>query len=198
MRAFFFLLIAALLGVFFWQRSRRIDYEPLADKYEWTMNAAFVSTNGKTASSTMHRKIEGKVLQGGKTYYRCHNWSEGGPTKIDFIALTRKDDSGVYTIPDGDVDAKEQMTMKLPIIAGQTWEILRKGESINFTVIGIETVTVDDKVYENCFHVRSDSKRHNSSEDDWEAPNIGTVKSHVIFPSGTTLTLTLTDFNPGK
>jgi hypothetical protein len=127
-----------------------------------------------------------------------HNWNERGSSKIDFIDLIRKDNAGVYWVHDGDNDGKEQMLRMLPIKAGQTWEIRMKGESMKIVVVGLETVTIDSKVYENCFHVRTTSEKPGYSEDDWEAPNVGTVKSEVMFPSGTRLTLTLKEFKHGK
>jgi hypothetical protein len=190
MRVFFVLLIAAIVAAFFWQRAKRIDYEPLAEGDVWTMNVQSVSPKGNK-TMVIERKVEEPVTQDGRTYLSVRTAADG---KQGSIILMRKDDTGLYVIDKREADAKEQLSVMLPIKVGQSWERLASGETVQESVIGTETVTINGKTFENCFHLQSKWPKSGATEDDWEAPNIGTVKSDLKFPNGGTMTFTLTEF----
>jgi hypothetical protein len=173
-------------------------YLPLHTGDEWTMDVVITSDKGSVIKATARRKIEDSVVLEGKTYYRTRTSMEGLSTPSEYTKLVRKDDSGFYSI-EGEVnDAKEQREIMLPLTVGQRWNRIRTGVTINDSVIGVETVVVAGKTYENCYHIRSEIADKGFREDFWEAPNIGGVKSEIVYADGVKMILTLREFKPGK
>lgn len=195
MRAFLIVLLLAIAVVIYYGLPKKIDYEPLAEGDVWTFQAEDVSPKGGTQTATLNRTVEGPVTRGDKTYLTVRL---AVPGKQGIVQLTRKDDSGLYSIDPQDPNAKEQQDVMLPIKDGQSWEDFARGEPIKISVIGLETVSVNGKTYEKCFHVQTKGLKSGSSEDDWEAPNIGSVKMEMNFPSGAKSTLSLIEFKPAK
>ena len=173
------------------------DYLPLKVGNEWTTNAEFTTPKMERSTGTGQRKVEGKVERGGKTYFRIHTKLEGGPTPIDFVKLVRKDETGFYSTADAE-NAREQKEIVLPLKAGQTWQTIWGAKIFTNTVIGLETVIIGEKTYDDCYHIRTEASDKSYSEDYWEAPKVGNVKSEVINGDGSKMTLILKEFKAGK
>ena len=57
--------------------------------------------------------------------------------------------------------------------------------------------TIGDQKYENCVHLRIVTAA-GKTEDTWDAPKMGTVKSESVMPNGVRIVLTLKEYQPGK
>ncbi len=174
------------------------DYLPLKVGHEWITDADLISPKGERSLATGKRKVEAKVERGGKTYFRTRTKLEGAPTPMDFTKLVRKDSAGLYTIAEAIKDSKEQKEIVLPLKAGQKWETTWGTTTFTNTVVGLESITVAGLTYENCFHIHTEASDKSYQEDYWEAPKVGNVKSVVVYPDGSKMTLTLREFRPGK
>lgn len=155
--------------------------------------------NGKELKGAAFRKTEGVVEKDGKSYLRTRIWMEGlGDDRGESTRLFRREDSGLYSLSEKGGQTKEQTEMLFPIKVGNSWKTTdREGEELTVKVVGIEKVTIGDKVYENCYHIRSDSA-DGGSEDYWEAPKVGTVRSELVSPNGVKVVVTLKEFKAGK
>ena len=60
------------------------------------------------------------------------------------------------------------------------------------------TVTIGEKTYENCIHIRNTTDKRGFQEDFWEAPHIGCVKSDSTYAEGIKISLTLREFKAAK
>lgn len=199
MRAFLLPLIAALvIDVPLFAAGDQNDYFPLGEGCEWTMNARIVSRNGEVKNATAHRKNEGRVERGGKNYFRERTWMDGGESPMEYVQLTRKDDTGVYTLAEGQGDAPEQKDIPLPLKIGASWQRRAYGVLHEARIIAIESVTIDGKVYENCYHFKTVATDGSVTEDYWEAPQVGSVKSEMVYGNGFKITLTLKEFKRPK
>ena len=165
---------------------------------EWTMDMVLVSPSGETTKALGRRRFEDTVEKDGKTYVRSRTWTEGGPTPVEYTKLVRKDGDGMYSILEGGKDEKEQLEVALPLKVGSAWTRQVQGMKFIDTVLRIESVTVGEKTYAKCFHVRTESVDGKYREDYWEAPSIGNVKSEIIYGNGGRITLTLREFKEGK
>lgn len=174
------------------------EYLPLNEDYEWTMNARIVSVTGTTLNAMAHRKVERRVVRDGKSYFQMHTWVENKVLPVDYTLLCRKDRFGFYTITEGETRDEEQLELILPLKVGQSWQRLVGKYPVKDAVISVETVTVEGRRYTDCFHIRSATPDGSFTEDSWEAPDVGCVKSEMAFGNGARITLTLTDFTPGK
>jgi hypothetical protein len=175
--------------------SDQSDYLPLIPGDAWTMDVVLTDPNGRVDKTILHREIEAQVEKFGKTYVPVSSWVEGGPVRSPFAKLYRKDAEGLYSIVEG---AMEQTEIPLPIIVGNTWKWQAAGIMVTETVIGLETVAIEDRVYKNCFHIRTQSSNGRYREDFWEAPRIGRVKSERVFNNHVKRTATLREFKPGR
>ncbi|HSI14655.1 MAG TPA: hypothetical protein VK961_21565 [Chthoniobacter sp.] len=174
-------------------------YIQLKEGAEWTMDAKLMSPKAGVLPAVGRRVIESGVEKDGKKYLRERTWLEVKGEKVTgYSKLVRKDPAGFYSIQEDQEGATEQCEIVLPLKAGQSWEFLSKGKTMKCTVIGLETVTVGDKTYENCFHLRTAEAGGAFTEDFWESPNEGNVKSELVFGNGGKLTVTLKEFKPGK
>lgn len=170
------------------------EYLPLKEGMEWIMDMQLFGPDGKLLGTNVaHRKVEAPVEKDGKQYFQEHNWAERKPGPPELTRLVRRDDTGVYSInpaKDGDA-AKEQCEVVFPLKAGTTWERKQSAGVIKESVIGLEEVTLDGKVYKECFHIHSERTDSGLVEDYWEAPQVGCVKSEIRLPNGAKLVLTL-------
>lgn len=173
------------------------QYFTLQKGDEWIMDTTITLPNGTMLKSTGHLSIEGTVEKNGKTYFRGRTWLDGLASRFESTRLLRRDADGAYSIEDNESGAKEQVEMMFPIKAGNTWNTEKEGKPRTFTIVGIETITVGDKTYENCVHLRIVSS-DGTTNDNWEAPKIGAVKLMDVRSDGTTILMTLTEFKPGK
>ncbi len=162
------------------------DYLPLKEGCEWTMDVVIVSPQGEKSTATGRRKVGAAEERSGNTYYRTRTWIEGGPFQRDHVKLTRKDDAGFYSLDPKDPTAKEQTELLLPFEIGKSWQ---RNRGRTTTVVGMESVTINGMTYENCYHMRTTSRDDSYTEDYWEAPKIGSVKSEIVYGNGGKITL---------
>ncbi len=173
------------------------SYLPLRTGAEWTMDLVMIGPNGQELKGTGKRKVGDAVQRDGKTWFPVRTWAEGLPFKPDSSKLMRKDAKGFYSIDGRDPDGREQMEIALPLEVGQRWERSEGSRTLKEQVVGLETVTIGEKTYENCYHLRSESIDGSFQEDYWEAPGLGSVKSIILNGDGSKITLTLREFKPG-
>lgn len=178
--------------------AEQVDYSPHADGHEWVMDGLITYPSGEKESVTGRRKLGGPVVRNGKTYLKSSAAIEGGPNQPPYVNFTRKDDSGLYSVEEEPIDAKEGAEVLFPLKPGLTWRRSFGSQMTTHTVLGLETVTIADKKYEDCFHIRTITDKGDVTEDYWIAPNIGSVKSMITYSNGVKLTLTLREFKPGK
>jgi hypothetical protein len=164
---------------------------------EWTLDAVISLPDGKVLNATAHRKIEELVTKDGTTYFRARTWMEGLPNRSESTRLFRKDAKGAYSVSEADKDAKEIVEMQFPLKPGKKWKLDDKGQLSTAIVVGIETLTIAGKTYENCVHLRVEAS-DGKIEDSWEAPKIGTIKDNTVLPNGVKFALTLKEYKPGK
>lgn len=177
------------------------DYLPLKSGNDWTMDMTITSPSGEVVKATARRRLEDTVEKDGKSYIRLRTWTENTPAPLEFTRLIRKDGDGVYSIMEGGKDDKEQTEQKeiaLPLKAASAWQRTLRGMKFFDVIIALESITVGDKTYANCFHIRTESGDGKYREDYWEAPKIGTVKSEAVWGDGTRVTATLREFKPAN
>lgn len=174
------------------------DYLQIHEGREWTSDVTIRLPDGRIESGIGHSLVEGKVQHAGRTYHRVRISLEGGPLPFKIAKLVRKDAAGVYTIPEGDPEATEQMEVKLPLKVGATWQRPFGGVMLKESVVGMESVTIGDKIYKECYRVRSETPDGMYVENYWEAPGIGSVKSETVYSNGLRILWTLREFKPGK
>jgi hypothetical protein len=174
------------------------EYIPVKPGSEWTMDVVLTGPTGKVNKAVGRRRIEDVVEKDGRKYVRSRTWMEGGPSPMEYTKLIRKDADGLHTIAEDGKNGKEQTEIPLPMKPGATWKCDARGVTLNETVIGIESVKIGDKTYENCFHIRIESADGMYREDFWEAPKVGGVKSEIAYGSGGKIALTLREFKTGK
>jgi hypothetical protein len=197
MRVFFLTLITVLASGVVALAVDPAEWFPLAEGCTWTMEARLVSPNGNVTPTTAHRVIEGVVERDGHKYNRVRTWMDLAP-KNQVTKLIRLDETGVYTVDENEKGATEQREAVFPLKIGETWKRMSKTSALKDALIGVEPVTVGDSTYDNCLHFRSTSPETKFSEDRWEAPGVGSIKSVMNFPNGAKILLTLREFKPGK
>jgi hypothetical protein len=191
-------MIVAILAVVQAVAADQDSYIPVRTGTEWVMDAKAESGKGGTLTGTGHRWIEGEVEKDGVKYVRERTNLEFGSIKNEYAQLIRKDASGFYGIPENGKDAVEQKQIAFPLKVGTSWEFTYNGRKHAVTVIALESIKIGDKRYEECFHLRSVTEGGGLTEDFWEAPNMGSIKSEMLYPDGTKITLTLKKFKPGR
>ena len=175
------------------------DYVPVREGVEWTMDVVMTPEKGEAIQATGHRKVTGSVQRDGKQYFRSLTSMEspGRPAR-EASKLVRKDENGFYTIDEQEKDATEQLEIALPLAVGHSWEYVVQGVKRKATVIAREDVVIGEKTYKDCYHVRTEGADGKVTEDFWEAPNIGSVKSIVVYANQGKMVLTLRSFKAGK
>jgi hypothetical protein len=174
------------------------EYVPLVLGTEWVMAGKVEAPTGRVSETVFHRRLEGTVDRGGVSYFRLRTWTEGLPKNYDSTKLVRKDDKAFYSIEDMEKDIPEQMELTLPLKIGATWQRKATAGMMTVTVVGLESISVSGKTYENCFHLRSVMADAKFTEDFWEAPGVGRVKSETVVADGAKVSMTLTEFKPAK
>jgi hypothetical protein len=170
------------------------EYLPMAKGMEWVMDLEATSPQGDKTNGVARRRIEQKVEQDGKGYLRSHTWVEGDrPFAMDYTKLVRKEKNGLYSIDERDPKLMERREIVLPFKVGSKWEMPMGAVKINNVVVAKEDVKIGQKVYKDCFRIRSSWDTGEYIEEFWEAPGIGSVKS-VIKTKGGTIVLTLKEF----
>ncbi len=198
-RPFLFLVIAMFACVRSLPAAEESPYVYLKLGAEWTMDAKLESPKGGALPAIGRRVIEEGVEKDGKKYLRERTWLEVNGKRVgEYTKLVRKDDTGFYTIFEGQEDTVEKREIALPLKVGESWEFTMRDKVVKFTVIGFEAVTLGSKIYENCVHLRSTAAEGKYVEDFWESPSEGSVKSEVSYGDGTKITLTIKEFKAGK
>jgi hypothetical protein len=170
---------------------------PLNEGCSWVLDAKMVTPSGGIVPGVAHRVVEGQVERDGKKYFRVRTWIESAATAKKVVTkLTRMDETGVYTIEEGEKGATEQREIAFPLMLNQSWK--RHGGAMKDTIVALETVTIGDTSYENCLHIRTTTPDAKFSESYWVAPNVGNVKSMMSFADGSKIILTLREFSPGR
>jgi hypothetical protein len=198
------------------------EYVPMNEGDEWTWEATTSARRGGVSTSiTLHRKVGAKQERYGKMYCRLKwemtaptdtvepfipfshfssaSFAGGGGSEIShsqFRSLCRKDETGVYSIDFLTPKPVEKPEIPLPFKVGATRTRMMRGKKMQETVLGVEKVTIKDTVYERCYHLRITGA--DFTEDCWEAPNVGLVKSEVVFSNGRQFSLELREFKPGR
>jgi hypothetical protein len=163
---------------------------------EWTYEYTITSKTGEVTHPYITRqKVEEKVLQDGKTYFRIRFTSEGFLKVADYVALFRRADQGLYSRKEADSDGPEQSVVVFPLKIGNSWLRNATAASETTRIIGIENVSIQDHIYQECYHFRVETKEGKTVEEFWEAPNMGTIKSIDTLPDGSALTLILREFH---
>jgi hypothetical protein len=190
-----FLILLAALG--FFPTIAEAEYIPIAVGDEWTMAMNVVSPAGQSSDGLFRRRIESADAKDGKAYVRERTWTVGLAKRTESTKLLRKDVNGVYSIDESVAGAVEQMEVVLPLKVGATWQQTEGAKTMTNTVIGLESIEVAGKTYENCYHIRISSSDGTYTEDFWEAPRVGNVKSIIAYGSGLKITLTIQEFKSG-
>jgi hypothetical protein len=174
------------------------EFFPIATGNEWIMDATMTAPDGSVKKGTVRRKVGGPEKRHGRTYHRVTISIEKPLPPSSSTKLTRKDENGVYAIEARDPNSREQTEILLPLKVGQTWTKSLEQKAFTDTVLGIESVTIGKKTYANCFHIQTTSPDGSFTEDYWEAPGIGSIKSEMIYGDGTRISLALREFNPAR
>jgi hypothetical protein len=189
------LALALAWGVF--SPLAKAEYIPIAVGDEWTMAATFVAPSGKTTEGLIYRRIETADAKDGKAYVRSRTWTAGLAKRPDSTKLLRKDANAVYSIDESTSDSPEQIEAVLPLKIGSTWQQTAGSQTLTNTIVGREAVEISGKTYEDCYHIRISTVDGSYTEDFWEAPRVGNVKSIITYGSGAKLILTLKEFKSG-
>ena len=189
-------LLALFLGLGALAARARAEYIPIAVGDEWTMAMSIETPSGRSSEGVFRRRIESAERKDGKEYVRERTWTMGLAKGKEKTKLLRKDLSGVYSIDESVPGSPEQTEIVLPLKIGGTWQQRSGGKKITYTVLEMEEVEVSGKTYANCYHIRAASDDGSYTEDFWEAPHVGNVKSIIAYPDGIRVTLTMTAFKP--
>lgn len=179
--------------------ANQADYFPLAEGNEWYMDAVKVSPSGEAVRGTAHRVLEKTVQRDGRTYLQARTSIEFPPAgRQEYTKLMRKDETGLHTTREEDPPKSEQIEIPFPLTVGHQWQRTDGTVTTKDQVIGVETITIGDVTFTDCCHIRSEGTNRKVVEDYWEAPKVGNVKSIVQLPDGSTMTITIHEFRPGK
>jgi hypothetical protein len=191
-------LLALLLGLGALAPWARAEYIPIAVGDEWTMDMTIFSPAGHSSRAVFRRRIESADPKDGKDYVRERTWTLGLPKSKETTKLLRKDINGVYSIDESAPGGTEQTEIVFPLKPGASWRQTSSGKNITYTVVDLEEVDVSGKAYTNTYHIRAASDDGSYTEDFWEAPRVGNVKSVIAYPNGIKVTLEITDFKAGN
>jgi hypothetical protein len=164
------------------------QYLKIVPGREWIHDVIISSPDGRIEKALGRSSVGEAVIRDGKTYYRNIIALEGGPNPFTMVKLVRKDESGFFTISESENASTEQMEVKLPLKVGLIWERPFGHLLLKEKVIGLETISIGEKSYKDCFHFRSESEDGSYIEEYWEAPHIGCVKSETTIKEGSRFT----------
>lgn len=173
-----------------------LHYSPVNEGMEWTMDATATMPDGRTVKTVMRRRIEAKEERGGKTYYPMRSWMVGQEARGRTM-LVRRDETGAYIAgPEG--GNADHLTLPFPVELGKKWKTHIDGIERNYEVVAVEVQVIEEKRYDNCAKIRVTRANGDVVEELWEAPGIGCVRSELSLPDGTKVSVTLSEFKPGK
>jgi hypothetical protein len=188
-----FIFLALMVAVCGFSALAEDDYFPMHVGDEWTYS---ITSSELYEKGVAYVKIEGTNEREGKTYFRNHSWWKGNPSQLipETETLFRKDREAVFCI----LGSTEKLALVLPLKVAATWHNTIGAIAIVNTVVGLETIELSGKSYNNCYHIRTVRETDNTLEDLWLAPNIGTIKTITTYSFGRAVTATLMKFKPGK
>jgi hypothetical protein len=186
-------IMAAFCVSFISLRADDLDYLMIRLGNEWIFDVVSVESNGAIEKGTAHRIVNEQVERDGHKYFRGLTTVQSSHP-LEYTKLLRTDASGLYSLAENARDSREEHEIVLPFKVGDTWETAA-GSTKN-AVVGQESVTVNGKPYEDCFHIRSESKL--LSIDYWQARGVGMVRLNAMFKDGKKMTLALREFKPAK
>ncbi len=174
------------------------DYLPVKLGNEWFSDITVTSPDGQIVTGRLHRVLSDVVQLDGKQYIRERTNAEmdKGPNREFITRLLRKDEAGLHFKLSDAPGAKEKIAISQPLVVGEKW--ISDSKKLKQTVIGLETITVAGKVYENCYHICIELPDGSFRDDFYEAPIVGAVKDTVVYPDGTKFEILLREFRPGK
>lgn len=194
MRILPILVLIALRSLAF--ASDKPQYGTLVVGDEMVMDVT-LTFSGKSLNGSARRKIEASEQHNEKAYFRVVSILEIGPTPQTVIKLMRRDDTGVYSIDPTKTNAAEELELSLPLEIEKHWTKTFQGRATTHTVLAIETLNTNGKAYSDCAHVRSVGT-DGSTEDYWEAPGVGAIRSVIVYPNGMRMELNLREFKSGR
>ncbi len=174
-------------------------YFPLAEGVEWTMDMVMTTDDGRQFHGVGRRVVGAAETLNGKTYFRVRTWWEAeGLPRQERSTLSRKDYAGFHTIYLPAPGAQEEPEIVLPMKVGARWKTKHlSGTPLTHEVKGMETVVIGGKTYADCYHIQVTADDGSHTEDFWEAPGVGSVKTEVRFRGGKGV-MTLREFKAGK
>ena len=183
------------------------DYFPMSDGARWeysvkTINMNKASDPGMKGTMVMH--IDGEKTINGKRYYKVAV-SSTVPVIGQPLYYYRKAKDGIY-VGWEEKGKPEQLEIPFPPTVGKTWSrestMYDKTTHEELRIMGNETLFVLDKKYEDCIKVSSKATFKEKSDTTvldsviYYVPDIGMVKTNLIFPGETTVEFTLTAYKP--
>jgi hypothetical protein len=172
------------------------DYLPLAEGHEWIMDMTMTLPSGEAKTSTARRKVGATQEVKGKLYHRVVLSIER-QNAVEDANWFRKDATGFYSLDPKDPEASEEVEVLFPLEVGKTWLRNTGPKKVTNTVVALESVTIGGKTYDKCYHIRTTSA-DGFTEDFWLAPEVGNVKSVIVFGNDRKVTLTLREFEAAK
>jgi hypothetical protein len=195
----FLLCFSLLSGLASFSRAAEpSEYCPLAEGMEWTMDAKVTSPDGKVIDTTAHRRIGAKEEWNGKSYYRMKTWIDGVPELRAYESLERRDEKGLYSVDLRNPKPTEVTSMVLPFAVGQKWTRENGEAPVTLEVVALENLTINGKTYEKCYRIKATAKGGSYTEELWQAPGLGSIKSDVVLSIGAKVSVALREFKAGK
>ena len=153
-------------------------YFPLEVGATREMYVLVMPPNKVVSFASAERKTLEKVKRDGKEYFRQRTSIRGGGMDQAYTALVRVDEKGVHVIDERHADAREEIDIRFPLEIGKTWTSLRDREIV-WRVVGVETVKIKNKTYEDCLHLRGEAKDGKYIEEKWIHKGVGDVKVDI-------------------
>jgi hypothetical protein len=198
MRApWFFTLLSLFVAAAVAQAAEPVEYCPMAEGAEWTMDAKVTTPEGKVIDATAHRRVGAKEEREGKIYFRMRTWMDGIPELQAFETLVRREEAGLFSIDLRDAGSKEGLSMKLPFVVGSKWTRDQQGTQVTSEVVAREDLKINGTTYKDCYKIKIVAKDGSYQEDLWQAPGKGSIKSDVVLSGGARISVTLREFKPG-
>jgi hypothetical protein len=178
-----------------------LDYYPMSIGFEWEYVGKMKRGPGNIISVKSTGRIEGKETINGKEYYKLvtvYKGAPGFPPKT--VSYLRKTKDGIYLLAGEQKDKPELLSSPLPLKVGKTWNLATHSSTVKgkYRVEGIETVSLNDKTYEECLkiYLQQETDGVKGERIDYVAPDIGVIKQLVTF-GDIEIEVYLKNFTPG-
>jgi hypothetical protein len=171
-------------------------YFPMEVGEERISDVVLMSTLGKVEKAKLTVTVTETIQRGEKTYFRTKLVLDGDIAR-ESTKLTRCDATGVYSIDESRPDSEEVTEVLLPLKPGDEQNIGLGPAKMKVRVIGLESVTIDGKTYEKCYHLQMSPPGGVFVRDMWLAPHIGAIKSETVYGDNRKMVITMREFKPG-